>query len=249
MKTKKGLAVVIAAGLLLALTLASCGAAGITGAWHSEELNQALRFHDDGTVVIRTGTGDYEASYIFDTAKNKGVITLKGTALEFTVNGDEMKIKNNGEENVFLKGDMEVAAATAAMTEAPSATADEAPTEAPAEAPTDTASEAPASPLVIDPDLLPHVTVRPGIIGSLIGESVVGEWIQDNHRHKLIFNSDGTLEYQHLSPPFNTEAGNYGFDTATGEGMAEMGPGGDEYGFTVDGDVMIFDGNTFSRIE
>jgi|GEM_PF-3560960 len=123
-----GGAILIAAALLLVLLPRG---SKVAGAWHNKELEQVLRFHDDNTVVIRTSAGDFEAEYLLDKGGDKGVITLNGTAITFTVGDDDLLLTSNGVGTHFSPGDMEITAATAVLS---ANTPSPAPTAAPSEA-------------------------------------------------------------------------------------------------------------------
>ena len=116
------------------------------GVWHNEELQQVLRFHDDGTVVIRSPYGDFEATYLLDKDGKRGVITLNGTAIPFVLEDDNLVLTSDGEETRFLPGNMEIVPLT------------------PAPAPTtaETASSVPVdTPSAPTPTLAPAVTAAP----------------------------------------------------------------------------------------
>lgn len=137
--------VLIAAAVVLVLVLG--GGSSLSGPWHNEDLCQLLRFHEDETVVIRTPYGDFEAVYVFDKGSGKGVITLNGEAINFSLEGDSLLLSWGDVETAFVRGDMEVlpviAEATPAATPAPETTATLA--AKPTPTPTPTATPAPTA--------------------------------------------------------------------------------------------------------
>ena len=150
-KSRAGLVtILLTCCLLLGLAFTGCSAsASPVGAWHNEELGQLLRFHDDGTVVIRTPYGDSEASYVYDKDGQQGVITYSGQAIGFTLDGDDMQVTWGEVQTAFVRGDMEIVAAVAEITvsdaEAPVSTpspdaAPATPTPAPTDTPAPTAT-------------------------------------------------------------------------------------------------------------
>ena len=112
------------------------------GVWHNEELQQVLRFHDDGTVVIRSSYGDFEADYLLDKGGKHGVITLNGTAIPFALEGDSLILTSGGEETTFQPGNMEIAL----LTPSPVATAAETASAVPEASPTTAAAPTPTLP-------------------------------------------------------------------------------------------------------
>jgi len=136
----------IALAVLIFLMLR--GASSIQGVWHNEELQQVLRFHGDGTVVIRSPYGDFEADYLLEKGGKKGVITLNGTAIEFALKDDGLLLWSGGESTRFDPGDMEISQ----YTPMPAATTPAADSPVPEAAPT---------PSAVTPTLAPVVTATP----------------------------------------------------------------------------------------
>jgi hypothetical protein len=151
--TKRGAglaALVLACSLILCLTLSGCAKAVTpAGPWHNDELGQLLRFHDDGTVVIRTPYGDSEATWIFDKDGKQGVITLKGEAIGFVLDGDSLLLTWGEVQTTFVSGDMEVVAAiaeaTPISTPTPAVSLEPSATPAPTATPTPTETPAPTA--------------------------------------------------------------------------------------------------------
>ncbi len=140
---------VVLLALVTLIVLLLRGSNPAQGVWHNEELQEVLRFHDDGTVVIRTSYGDYEADYLLDKGGKRGVITLNGIAIPFALEGDALILTSNGEETRFQPGNMEIAL----LTSSPTASA--------AETATATPTDTPASPGAPTPTLAPAVTATP----------------------------------------------------------------------------------------
>ena len=140
---------VVLLALVTLIVLLLRGSNPAQGVWHNAELQEVLRFHDDGTVVIRSSYGDFEADYLLDKGGKRGVITLNGTAIPFALEGDSLILTSGGEETRFLPGNMEIAV----LTPSPAASAAEI---ASAE-PVDT----PSTPGAPTPTLAPAVTAAP----------------------------------------------------------------------------------------
>jgi len=119
------------------------------GVWHNEQLQEVLRFHDDGTVVIHSPYGDFEADYLLDKGGKRGVITLNGTAIPFALDGNTLVLTSGQEETRFLPGNMEIEL----LTPSPAVSA----AETASAVPEDTSSP-PAAPT---PTLAPAVTAAP----------------------------------------------------------------------------------------
>ncbi|NLT96909.1 MAG: hypothetical protein GXW96_01920 [Christensenellaceae bacterium] len=151
-----GLAVIAAAVILVVLLT---GTISLTGPWHSETLDQLLRFHDDRTVVIHTQSGVSEGSYVFDAKTGTGIITKDGQSLAFTLSGDTLLVYDGGAENAFVRGDMEIVPAFAEAT--PSATPDVTPAATPPESPSAAPSEAPAATPTAAPSTAPPSIPKP----------------------------------------------------------------------------------------
>ena len=141
---------VVLLALVTLIVLLLRGSNPAQGVWHNEELQEVLRFHDDGTVVIRSPYGDFEADYLLDNGGKRGVITLNGTAIPFALDGDALILTSNGaEETRFLPGNMEIAL----LTPSPAASSAETASAGPA--------DTPAVPGTPTPTLAPAVTTAP----------------------------------------------------------------------------------------
>lgn len=98
-----GVLLLIVVAVVLLLTLGK--EIPLLGAWHNEELNQVLHFHEDGTVVIRTSTGDYETTYLFNQSQSKGVIISDDKSILFKLERDSLVLALDGAETTFARGD------------------------------------------------------------------------------------------------------------------------------------------------
>jgi len=146
---------VVFLALVTLIVLLLRGSNSAQGVWHNEQLQQVLRFHDDGTVVIRSAYGDFEADYLLDKGGKRGVITLNGTAIPFALEGDSLVLTSGGEETSFLPGSMEIAV----LTPSPAATASETATTVPEESPSSPDSSTPTPTLA--PTSAPTPTPTP----------------------------------------------------------------------------------------
>ena len=135
---------VVFLALVTLIVLLLRGSNPAQGVWHNEQLQQVLRFHDDGTVVIRSPYGDFEADYLLDKGGKRGVITLNGTAIPFALEGDSLILSSGGEETRFLPGNMEIALLTPSPAASAAETASAVPTDTPASTAAPTATLPPA---------------------------------------------------------------------------------------------------------
>ncbi|MEL7604011.1 MAG: hypothetical protein AAGU77_12725, partial [Bacillota bacterium] len=256
---------------VLDMALSGCGNAGsLTGPWHNEEFGQLLRFHDDGTVIVRTPYGDTEATWVYDKDKKQGVISLNGEAIGFALDGDTLTLTWGGTQTVFVPGDMEVVAAVAEATpmstpaSTPALTETPAPTATPATTPS-ASSSGPIWSLGAFPDLsfvpiatpTPGLSLNPGtslqivIPGDIIGtlaNPLAGNWYYtEDDSYVLTFDGDNGFTVVQGSNGFS---GTYTYDTASHTGVLTIyiGYTSSEIDFSVDGDVMVWeDGTTFIR--
>ena len=259
----------IAGGILLiaaavVLFLLFTGVASVSGPWHSDLSNQMLRFHDDGTVVVRTAQGDSEATYVFDKGKGEGVISIGGVAVSFTVAGDRLTLNSIGSGAEFVRGDMEIVPAMAQATPTltpiptltpmptltPTSTPAFEPTVAPTLAPsvpTKTPKPSPAStpaPSLV-PVQPPALTLKPGLdpedLLPLL-DSVEGEWY--GYGLTLTFYDDNTYTIYFGTMLF--ESGDYSYEAVSKEG--QLIESGGTVKFTVSGDMLTLEtGGTFIR--
>jgi len=252
-------ALVIAAAAVYIFVLRPDSGDSLIDSWHNEEYNQLLRFHEDETVVIRTGSGDYEATYLFDEDEDKGVITLNGAAISFTLAGDELTLLKDDVETVFTRGDMAITAEateevaevaetvtetpepTEEITETPEPTEEVTATPEPTAEPTETPepTEAEPSPTSSGSGLPTVITVPGNVIGIVASETVVGTWYKesDPEYYGLVFYNDGTCDATFEGEVY--VSGPYTFSKITGEGAVDFL--GEEAPFTVDGDTLTFD--------
>jgi hypothetical protein len=258
----------------MALTLAGCGKASTPiGSWHNEELSQLLRFHEDGTVVIRTTGGDTEATYIYDKDGKQGVITLNGQSIGFTLDGGSLTLKLGDIQTVFVPGDMEIAAASPEATPASTPTP-EAATSAPAATPT--ATPAPTAtpeassafgpsislghfpdfsfmPLATDTPTVSagsasslHVVIPGNILGNL-ANPLSGEWYYtEDNSYVLTFDGNGEFTFAQGSSGIS---GAYTYDSSTHSGVLTLNFYNiSDVSFSVDGDTLTWEtGETFVR--
>lgn len=250
-----GAAIITAALLLLFLPAKT----ELTGAWHNEELNQLLRFHDDGTVVVRTSAGDYEADFLLDKGGDRGIITLNGTAISFSLSDDSLLLTSNGLETYFSRGEMNVVQATATPTATvpdvsiQNDTATAAPTITPTPVATVTPEPDEEEPVTEDPGIPPYiqpdvfVTPAVDILDALIHSGVVGTWVNtENSSYTLEFESDGSFSATVLRRTFT---GTYTFDSATGAGDMTYSDGSVLHFEMSDDTLTREDGKVFSRDE
>jgi hypothetical protein len=257
-----GLVLVAAAVILIVLFT---GANPLIGPWHSEALNQLLRFHDDETVVIHTQSGVHEGSYLFDAKSGKGVITKDGQSLAFTLSGETLLLSDGGTESEFVRGDMEIVAAFADAT--PSATPSEAPSEAPSAtppaspelstAPSPTSAATPKPPASSTPKptatpttsgvVISQIPVQPSSSPSIvITISVVGTWSRaDNSGEQLEFREDGTV--RHTVPPSNIFGGEYEYDNTAREGKLYIAEREIKFKVNSSKKLTLEDGTVFER--
>lgn len=240
------------------------GVASVEGPWHSEELQQALRFHDDGTVVVRTPAGDFEGNYVYDNKAAQGIITLKGEAISFAVVKDVLTLTWGGVTSTFGQGDMDIALVTPSPTPAPTpsptpdgsvpADATATPEVASSATPSAAPSVTPAFsfiPIPLISGLLPLTTstptlvlpsfsvVIPGDIFSNITSPVVGTWAcRNDPTYKLEFLNDGSFVMYCETEASMTGTYAYNADTASGS-ISYMFYTNH---FTIDGDVLTLDG-------
>lgn len=272
--------------VLLSLALAFCLAAGMSlsgcgktatleGPWHNEEFGQLLRFHDDGTVVVRTPYGDSEATWLYDKDKNQGVITLNGEAIGFTLDGDTLTLTWGDTQTTFVAGDMEVvpaiAEATPVSTPSPAATptASAAPTATPvptatpkpsATASASSGSSSPSFSLGPFPSLSfapiatpkPNISLIPQVSGIIIPGDILGN-LWDSVTGTWVYTKDDSY-----SLVFDGNGGvtimsggmgvgcNYTYDKTTHTGMITIMF--EKYDFSVSGDILTLeDGSTYQR--
>lgn len=237
----------------------------LNGAWHSEQLNQMLRFHDDGTVVVRTSSGDYEADYLLDRTGKRGVITLNGAAISFAVDGDNLLLTNNGLESYFIRGDMEIVPAMSAMsvaspTPSPVQTATPATdlpeaehTPEPMSPPESEDTPEPEDATDSDPNWdairgAADKVLKPNndIIGDLVASAIIGEWRTDNTGIliKLKFESTGNFTRVFL---MHQSSGTYTYNSTSGNGEL-LYSDGTSATFSVSEDTLTMnDGTVFRR--
>ena len=251
----------IIAAAIIVIILISVGAS-VSGPWHNEEMNQVLRFHEDGTVIVHTPEGISEATYVFETNKGQGVISLNGAAIAFSVQKDSLTLTGAESFSQFVRGDMDIVAAmanatpaaTPTETQAPAVTPTSAPshtpgtTPTPAATPTDapeaTSTAAPASP---SPHLSvpPALTLKPGIDPEDLPplfDSVEGDWY--GYGLTLTFYDDNTYEINFGS--LLNESGDYTYEAVTKEG--KLIQSGGTVKFTVSGDTLTLEtGGAFVR--
>lgn len=219
-------------------------AATPVGVWHNEELNQLLRFHEDGTVVVRTSLKDTEATWLYDKDGNQGVITLDGQAIAFTLSGDTLTLTWNDVQTAFVSGDMEIVSSSAQVSSSASSTSGVTVTPAPTVTPSPSSSYSSSlslgdfSDLPFIPITIPTLahTPTPGpsatssasisrivIPGNIFGDLInplMGTWYYtEDDSTILIFDGDGVYTvYQGTSG----YADNYTYDSSTGKGMMEV---------------------------
>ena len=68
----------------------------LTGYWSSEELNEVLKFKDNGKIYHYTAEGTEKGSFSFDDKKSEGVITIDGTDYPFTLTEDTVEVEDKG---------------------------------------------------------------------------------------------------------------------------------------------------------
>ena len=68
----------------------------LTGYWSSEELNEVLKFKDNGKVYHYTADGTGKGSFSFSDQKSEGVITIDGTDYPFTLDEDTIDVEDKG---------------------------------------------------------------------------------------------------------------------------------------------------------
>lgn len=253
-----GVAIIVAAIFLFLLPNKS----ELAGAWHNEEMNQLLRFHEDGTVMVRTSSGDFEADYLLDKGGERGVITLNGTAISFTVSEDSLLLTSNGLESHYSRGEMDVVQATATPTAAPTPTEtvsnnssqNGTVTAAPADTPTPVDTVTPVPP--DDPpdsdgnDLVPYAAtpiVLPDsdIISGLTQNEMIGTWVNtESSGYILEFESDWSFSATVYRRTFT---GTYTFNSTTGSGTMTYSDGS-VYQFGMSDDMINRDdGKAFVR--
>lgn len=267
-----GLVVVAAAVILIVLLT---GANPLTGPWHSETLNQLLRFHDDQTVVIHTQNGVSEGSYVFDAKNGTGMITKGGQSLAFTLSGDTLLLYDGGAESEFVRGDMKIVPAFAEATPSasPAATPPESPSASPAVTPTATPTEAPpttppstpkppaspsptstitlAPPAVSAPTPTPSGVVvsqvpQPSSVLSLVlAVPVVGTWSRTDKPGEKLEFRDDGT-VRHTIPPV-TFGGEYEYDKTAREGTLYIAEREIKFKVSVDKKLTLEDGKVFER--
>ncbi|MHB1314299.1 MAG: hypothetical protein ACYCX2_02290 [Christensenellales bacterium] len=265
-KNKKGLmAGLIAGGVLLVaaaviLIIFLGGGASLTGPWYNETLQQQLRFHEDNTAVIHTSYGDYEAQYVFDKGTGKGMLTLDGRAVEFSMKGGSLFLKSENGESEYMRGEITIAKATPVASEAPSSApaitpaitpaATTAPTAAPAAAATATPAPTPtptAPPLPTPaPSSAPLMTINPSMIlkmpkdpiFKLVGTPITGGWVNNtNGDFTLKFFDD--LTYKIFYGSTETYMSTYTYNKLTGKG--EVVYGTDSVSISVVDDLLTWE--------
>ncbi len=257
------LAVLLAVIAMLAALFPGCSAVSLSGAWHNEDLQQVLRFHDDGTVVIRTAEGDFEAKYIFDGKTGQGMVSLDDQALTLQLAGDDLVLSDKGVESTFVRGEMDIQVAAASpsqeQSQAPSPTPEPSATVSAEASPSP--SNAPPTPKpsasisVSKPSIKPIASKLPKISGLISGDiinklvgSIVGSWVwQDDSDVVLTLKSDKSFVLKMAGQP--TQAtGTYKYNATTKTGQLDSDPPASDMSFTVDGDTMTWhDGKVFKR--